>query len=106
MTSGYRSRMDIVAQILEAANDGIGRTRTKIMYKAYVSYPQLNGYLEMLVKKGLLDYDKRTKLYKTTEKGNIFLNGYEKIGNYVIYRDETYHTVDDQLILEKKNGKK
>jgi predicted transcriptional regulator len=33
----YRSRIDIISEILEAANGG-GATRTKIMYKALLSY--------------------------------------------------------------------
>jgi predicted transcriptional regulator len=50
----YRSRTDIVSQILEAANGGA--TKTKIMYKAYLSYAQLKEYLSVLVENGLLDY--------------------------------------------------
>jgi predicted transcriptional regulator len=43
----YRSRTDIVAQILEAANDGgdDGATQAKIMYKAFLPYAQLKEYL-------------------------------------------------------------
>jgi predicted transcriptional regulator len=48
----YRSRTDIVSQILEAANGGA--TKTKIMYKAYLSYAQLKEYLSVLVENGLL----------------------------------------------------
>jgi predicted transcriptional regulator len=43
----YRSRTDIVATILDIANDG--STNTKIMYKAYLSYAQLKEYLSILV---------------------------------------------------------
>ena len=89
MTLAYRSRMDIAAEILEAANDSIGTTRVKIMYKAYVSYPQLNGYLEMLVSKGLLDYDKQFQHYRITEKGSNFLKGYETISNYIVRKSGT-----------------
>jgi predicted transcriptional regulator len=35
----YRSRTEIVAMILEAANGGA--TKTKIMYRAFLSYEQL-----------------------------------------------------------------
>lgn len=50
----YRSRTDIVSQILEAANGGA--SKTKIMYKAYLSYAQLKEYLSVLVENGLLEY--------------------------------------------------
>jgi len=35
----YRSRTEIVSRILDAANGGA--TKTKIMYKAFLSYAQL-----------------------------------------------------------------
>lgn len=63
----YRSRTDITALILEAANGGA--TKTRIMYKAYLSFAQLREYLSMLLEKGLLDYVEGRAIYKTTEKG-------------------------------------
>src|SRR2546422_835291 len=42
----YRSRTDIVTQILDAAN-GNGANKTRIMYKAYLSYAQLKEYLSI-----------------------------------------------------------
>ena len=68
----YRSRTDIVSQILEAANGGA--TKTKIMYKAYLSYAQLKEYLPVLEQNGLLAYDKGEQIYRTTQKGLHFLN--------------------------------
>ena len=78
----YRSRTDIVVQILEAANDGGGSdggggaTQAKIMYKAFLPYAQLKEYLTIMVENGLLKYDQREQLYKTTEKSNMFLRLY------------------------------
>jgi predicted transcriptional regulator len=63
----YRSRTEIVSNILEAANGGV--TKTKIMYKAYLSYNQLREYLSILIENNLLEYLDGTKTYKTTEKG-------------------------------------
>lgn len=63
----YRSRTDITGLILEAANGGA--TKTKIMYKAYLSFAQLREYLSMLLEKGLIDYVEGQAIYKTTEKG-------------------------------------
>ena len=40
----YRSRIEIISQILEIANGG-GATKSKIMYKALVDYDQLKEYL-------------------------------------------------------------
>jgi predicted transcriptional regulator len=77
----YRSRTDITAQILEAANGGV--TKTKIMYKAFLSYAQLKEYLSVLVENGLLEYVEGEQVYKTTDKGNRFLKIYNQIGEYV-----------------------
>ncbi len=78
----YRSRTDIVSQILEAANGGA--TKTKIMYKAYLSYAQLKEYLSVLVENGLLEFQKGTQTYKTTSKGLQFLRTYSQIGGLII----------------------
>jgi predicted transcriptional regulator len=77
----YRSRTDIVAQILEAANDGGGdggggATQAKIMYKAFLPYAQLKEYLTIMVENGLLKYNEREQIYKATEKSNRFLRLY------------------------------
>src|SRR5438093_1507280 len=50
----YRSRTDIVSQMLEAAN--ADASKTKIIYTAYLSHAQLKEYLTMLVEGGLIDY--------------------------------------------------
>ena len=63
----YRSRTEIVGNILDAANGGA--TKTKIMYKAFLSYAQLKEYLSVLIENNLyilrelrLNYRKRIKL--------------------------------------------
>jgi predicted transcriptional regulator len=81
MNMKYRSRTDITAQILEAANGGV--TKTKIMYKAFLSYAQLKEYLTVLIENGLLEYIEGEQIYRTTEKGNRFLKIYNQIGEYV-----------------------
>ena len=63
----YRSRTEIVSNILEAANGGV--TKTKIMYKAYLSYNQLREYLSILIENNLIEYLDGTQTYKTTAKG-------------------------------------
>ncbi|MEW6605330.1 MAG: winged helix-turn-helix domain-containing protein [Thermoproteota archaeon] len=68
----YRSRTEIASRILESATGGA--TKTKIMYKAFLSYAQLKEYLSVLEENGLLAHDKGEQLYKTTEKGMRFLD--------------------------------
>jgi predicted transcriptional regulator len=72
-----RDRTEIVSNILDAANGGI--TKTKIMYKAFLSYGQLKEYLSLLIENNLLEYLDGTQTYKTTEKGLNFLKMHNEI---------------------------
>ena len=74
----YRSRTEIVSTILEAANGGA--TKTRIMYKAFLSYAQLREYLSILIENNLLEYLEGSQTYKTTEKGLNFLKMHNEIG--------------------------
>ncbi|MGH9982349.1 MAG: winged helix-turn-helix domain-containing protein [Nitrososphaeraceae archaeon] len=74
----YRSRTEIVGLILEAANGG-GATKTKIMYKAFLSFAQLREYLTMIQDNGLIEYEGGKQTYRTTEKGMRLLGIYEKM---------------------------
>ena len=73
----YRSRTEITSMILESARSGA--TKTKIMYKAYLSYTLVKVYLKFLLDNDLVKYEKLTKQYKTTEKGLKFLHSYDQI---------------------------
>jgi predicted transcriptional regulator len=72
----YRSRTDIVALILEAANGGA--TKTRIMYKAFLSYAQLKEYLTVLLQNEVLEYDEGRQNFRTTEKGLRLLQMYSQ----------------------------
>jgi predicted transcriptional regulator len=72
----YRSRTDIVGLILEAANGGA--TKTRIMYKAFLSYAQLKEYLGVLLQNEVLEYEDETQLIRTTEKGIRLLQMYSQ----------------------------
>jgi len=74
----YRSRTDIISQILDAANGG-GATKSKIMNKSCLNYNKLKECLTVLTESGLLSYDGQTVTFKTTEKGLRFLKTYNQI---------------------------
>ena len=74
----YRSRTEIVSMILEAANGGA--TKTKMMYKAFLSYHQLKEYLTVLIENDLIEYLNGTQTFRTTEKGLKFLKMHNEIG--------------------------
>ena len=74
----YRSRTEIVGNILDAAN---GRaTKTKIMYKAFLSYAQLKEYLSVLTENKLIEYLDVTQTFKTTQKGLNYLKMHNEMG--------------------------
>ena len=73
---GNRSRTEIVAMILDAANEGT--TKTKIMYIAFLSYNQLNEYLSILLENNLIEYLDGANKYKTTGKGLNYLKMHNK----------------------------
>ena len=65
------SRLYITAEILNAAS--AGALKTNMMYSASLSFVQLKDYLSVLIDCGLLEYDAKKKIYKTTDKGHDFL---------------------------------
>ena len=74
----YRSRTEIVGNILDAAN---GRaTKTIIMYKAFLSYGQLKDYLSVLIENNLIEYLDGNRTFKTTEKGLNYLKMHNEMG--------------------------
>jgi len=81
--SKRRDRHDIAVEILRTAIEG--KIKTHIMYRAKLSYAQLNDYIQLLLEKGLLEnvtirhkkLDK--KVYKTTHKGLEFIENFENV---------------------------
>jgi len=76
-----RDRHDIILEILKTAIQG--KIKTHIMYKAKLSYAQLNDYLPTLVANGFLEnttiknkkYSR--KVFITTSKGLRFIENFE-----------------------------
>ena len=79
-----RSRLDIAAAILDVANDKDGALKTELMYRAFLSFPQINEYLEILLSRGLLKYTADRKNYHVTDLGKRFLDGYKDIGRVLM----------------------
>jgi predicted transcriptional regulator len=77
----YRSKMDIISKILQAANGGIAKT--KIMYHAFLSHAQLQDYLRVLIQNDLISYDLDTHTFKTTEKGLRFIEIYNQMDGMI-----------------------
>jgi len=77
-----RNRFQITQAILEVARDGVGKTR--IMYRANLSFKLLENYLMVLVRAGLLKVKEGERtMYMTSEKGHQFLREFETLEEYV-----------------------
>jgi predicted transcriptional regulator len=76
-----RDRLYIIAEILEIAKGG--SLKTQIMYRANLSFAQLNEYLSFLIKMKLLEIknENNKNTYRTTDKGEKYLEKYEDLAN-------------------------
>lgn len=75
----YRNRLSIIADVLDVAKEGSGKT--KIMYRASLSFSQINDYLPFLLDVNLLETigNPKRRSYKTTNKGLRYLQYYMEI---------------------------
>ena len=72
-----RSRIEIMAAILEKAAQGARKTR--MMNGANLSFRQIERYIRYMDKTGFLSFEEESGLSWTTSKGSEFLKSYEKI---------------------------
>jgi len=72
----YRSRLEIIRDILTIAVEEGGTKKTRIMYGANLSYRLVTQYLDIVIKAGLLKYDGKST-YTITCRGKEFLELYE-----------------------------
>lgn len=77
-----RSRTEIISMILDSVSSGA--TKTKIMYKAYLSYAQLKDYLAFMEKNELVRYEDGTQIYRITEKGIKLMRLCEEVGDMIV----------------------
>jgi predicted transcriptional regulator len=83
MAQRNRTSTDILAQILNAANYSGSINKSKIMYKANISYTQLKEYTSIMVESDLLKYDENKQTYRVTDRGLRFLKVYEHINELI-----------------------
>jgi predicted transcriptional regulator len=65
--------------------------KTTIMYRSSLTLPQLREYLTLLVEKGLLEFIRETKSYKTTPRGRHVMGLFEHMEMFVSLRAPTTH---------------
>ena len=78
-SSKRRDRLYIIAEILEIAREGT--LKTQVMYRANLSFTQLNDYLRFMLRISLLDKvsENNKDIYQATVKGMDFLQRYREI---------------------------
>ncbi len=70
----------IFSLVLDIANHASPSNDSyKIMYKTIFGNPQLKGYWKVLMEYGLLKYNLSTQTFETTEKGQRFLQAYNRM---------------------------
>lgn len=74
ITSKRRSRLNIIAEILDAAINGAVKTR--IMYRVNANFVQFNDHVKCLLEAKLIRTIRRSRrtVYETTEKGRLLLH--------------------------------
>jgi predicted transcriptional regulator len=88
----YRCKIEIIAEILENANDLTGVYKTHLMYKTSSNPPMLKKYLTILIENGLIDYQKNENTYRTTDRGILFLKIYHQIEELVTKKQISRNT--------------
>jgi predicted transcriptional regulator len=76
-----RSRIEVVALILQAAIEGA--TAKRMLNKVFPSLMLLEEYLVVLLENSLLDYRLDQQIYITTSKGINFLRIYSELNEAV-----------------------
>src|SRR5215813_3239281 len=92
-----RSKEEITALILEAANRG--STKTEMMYEAFLTYEKLSEYCTALLESGLIEYQIGERTYKTTEKGLSFLRNHRENACTTVRPTSNSHQFERVLIV-------
>ncbi|HYB92754.1 MAG TPA: winged helix-turn-helix domain-containing protein [archaeon] len=89
-SSKRRDKLYIIAEILEIAKDGV--LKTQIMYRANLSFTQLNEYIRFMSKNELLNMviSNNKEVYKASAKGLNFLQRYHEIMELLRTENENY----------------
>lgn len=81
--SKRRDQLVIMAEIVDISKKGT--TKTDIMFKANLSFSQLNQYLTLLTQTSFLEklLINRKEIYKTTKKGYEFMEKQYQVINFI-----------------------
>ena len=99
--SKYRSKLQIVADVLTAAEKG--SRKTHIMFRCYLSHKVLCKYLDEIVGAGLLRVQGSSEpIYVVTEKGKLFLERFFEYSESRRQMEQSINNVlSDEMTLEQ-----
>ena len=79
----YRSKIEIIAHILENIMNDSSVSNSKIMYKSFLSYYQLKEYMPLLLQNELIKHGNKERTFIITNKGMHFLEIYNRLPEFL-----------------------
>jgi predicted transcriptional regulator len=99
-----RNRLEILAELLEAAKPGT--LKTHLMYKGNLSYMMLTKNLRFLEQAGLItqyhDVESGYTLFRTTAKGLKFLEAFQSLVELAGMKEESEGSI--QILTEERRS--
>lgn len=77
INGGRRSCIELMAEILEEAKQGVSKTR--LVYRTSLNFALIQKHLIFLLDKGFLEIEEPAKFYITTSKGIEFLDHFKRM---------------------------
>jgi predicted transcriptional regulator len=77
-----RSKLTIASSVLRVAENG-NTTKTRLMFDTFLSFHQINEYLDFLQKNALIFKSESDNTYGLTEKGTRFLRMLEEVDKLI-----------------------
>ncbi len=79
----HRSKVEIIAYMLETIMADSSMSSSKIMYKAFLSYKQLKEYVPLLLQNELIKHGEKNRTFMITDKGMYYLEMYNNLPEFV-----------------------
>jgi predicted transcriptional regulator len=79
----HRSKVEIIAAMLETIMADSSMSSSKIMYKAFLSYKQLKEYVPLLLQNELIRHGEKDRTFMITDKGLYYLEMYNNLPEFV-----------------------
>ena len=85
MIEKRRGKLEIIADILSSIQDKEGKIKpTHLLYKSNLSHAKLKEYLDILLKKGMIEEKlvEGKKMFFMKDQGHKFLSEFERIKEF------------------------